>query len=73
MLFLMLSNVKINFLERELNWRLYTTIEILPTIKQVELVGKKVFVAIVLDPNDETYVIHIASLTSYNIYSSYNT
>lgn len=71
MLFLTLSNAKINFLEWELNWNLYTTIEALLTIKQVELVRKKQFANIALDPDNKIFIVYIDSLTSTNIHLSH--
>ena len=64
MSFLTLSNADVDFSDRELRWRIYTTKEVLLTTRRVELVGKKEFVAVVLDLKYETYVVHIASLSS---------
>ena len=44
--------------------RTYTTKEALPTTKHIELVGKKEFAAAVLDPEHETYVGHVGSVSS---------
>ena len=41
--------------------------EALPTTKRVELVGKKEFAAAALDPERETFVVYVASLTSADI------
>ena len=41
MLFLTLSGADVDFLDRELRWRTYTTEEALPTTRRAELVGKK--------------------------------
>lgn len=41
---------------------MYTTVKTLSTTKQMELVGKKEFTAIALIPNDEIFVVYIASL-----------
>ena len=60
--FFTLSNVDIQFVEKELTWRFYTTAEALPTTKRVELIDKKEFVKVALDENSETYVVHVASL-----------
>ena len=38
--------------------------EALPTTRRVELVGKKEFAAAALDPEHETFVVHVASLSS---------
>ena len=56
------SNADVNFLGRDLRWRTYTTKEALPTIRRIELVGKKKFAAAALNPEHETYVVHVASL-----------
>ena len=39
--FLTLSGADVDFLDRELRWRTYTTQAALPTTRRVELVGKK--------------------------------
>ena len=52
--FLPLSSADVDFFGRELRWRTYTTKEALPTTRRVELVGKKEFAAIVLDPERST-------------------
>lgn len=49
MLFIILSNVKVNFNDWELRWELYITAEALPNTKQVEMVGNKTFTAIAVD------------------------
>ena len=64
MLFLTLSNVDIDFSGRELRWRTYTTKEVFPTTKYIELVGKKEFAAATLDPKYKTYIIHVTSINS---------
>ena len=64
MFFLTLSGADIDFLRRELRWRTYTTQEALPTTKRIELVGKKEFAVSALDPEYETFVVHIALLCS---------
>ena len=52
--FLLLSGADVDFFGRELRWRTYTTEEALPTTRHVELVGKKEFAAVVLDPERST-------------------
>ena len=64
MLFLTLTGANIDFSGRELRWRTYTTEKVLPTIKHDELVGKKEFAAAALDPEHETYVVYVGSLSS---------
>ncbi len=41
MLFLTISNPDVDFQARDLQWRSYTTGEVLLTTRQVELIGKK--------------------------------
>ena len=62
MLFFTLSGADVDFSGRELWWRTYTTKKALPTTRRIELVKKKEFAAAALDPEYETYVIHVASL-----------
>ena len=64
MSFLTLSDADVDFLGRELWWRTYTTKEVLPTTRHIELVGKKQFAVAALDPRHETFVVHVASLSS---------
>ena len=46
------------------NSGLYDSIEALPTTRYVELMGKKEFATAALDPKHETFVVHVASLSS---------
>ena len=62
--FLTLSGADVDFSGWELRWRTYTTEEVLLTTKRIELVGKKEFAAAALNPEHETYVVHVASLRS---------
>ena len=64
MFFLILSSANVDFSGRELRWRIYTTKEVLSTTKRVELVGKKEFASAAFDPEHETYVVHVVSLSS---------
>ena len=64
MFFLTLSGADIDFLERELEWRTYTTKKALPTTRRVKLVKKKEFAAAALDPEHETYVVYVGSVSS---------
>lgn len=66
--FLILSNAKIYLLEQKLNWRSYIIVEILPIIKQVDLVRKKEFAVIIFDLNNNTFVVNIAFFISTHIY-----
>ena len=62
--FLTLSGADVDFSGRKLRWKTYTAEESLPTIRRVKLVGKKEFPAAALDPESETFVVHVASLSS---------
>ena len=62
MLFLTLSNADIPFVERELVWKTYSAAEALPTTQRVEIIGKKEFVAVALNEEDETFVVHMSAL-----------
>ena len=70
MLFLTLSGANVDFLGWELRWRTYTTVKAFPTTKCVELVGKKEFVAATLHPENETFIVYVASLSSDVSFSS---
>lgn len=60
MLFLNLSNVEVNFVNWNLRWRLYITAEAFSTIRWVELIGKKDFIATTLDPEDKVFIVYVA-------------
>ncbi len=60
--FLTLSNAGVNFQARNLQWRSYTTRNVLPTTKRVELIGKKEFAAAALNPEHKAFVVYIAVL-----------
>ena len=62
--FLTLSGTNVNFLGRELRWRTYTIEEALLTTRCIELVGKKEFAVIALEPKSETFVVYVALLSS---------
>lgn len=64
MLFLTLSNADVQFEEKKLEQRSYKTAEALPTTKRVELINKRGFAAVALDENVETFVVHIAILST---------
>ncbi len=61
--FLTMSNADVNFQARDLQWRSYITGEVLPTTRQVELIGKKEFAAVALDPEYEAFIVHVAALS----------
>ena len=62
--FLTLSDADVDFLDRELRWRIYTTQEAVPTTRPIELVGKKEFAAAAIDSEHETFLVHVASPSS---------
>ena len=64
MSFLTLSSADVDFSGRELQWKTYIIKEALPTTRRVELVGKKEFTAAALNPEHETYLVHVVSLNS---------
>ena len=64
MSFLTLSGANVDFFGRELRWRTYTTKKALLTTRRIKLVGKKEFAATALIPKSETFVVHVASLSS---------
>ena len=70
MFFLILSGANIDFLERELCWRTYTTKKAFSTTRRVELVGKKEFTAVALNLEYEIYVIYVESVSSNALPSS---
>ena len=75
--FLILSGTNVDFLGQELRWRTYTTKEVLPTTRCVELVGKNECAAAALNLEHKTYIVHVASLSStlivafLNVHSSW--
>ena len=62
--------MEMNFLDQKLWLRIYTIKKAFLTIKRVELVGKKEFTAATLDPEVETFVIHVMSFNSISLPSS---
>ena len=64
MFFLTFSNVDVQFAKKELIWRTYTTKEVLPTTRQVELIDQKKFAKPVLDKNIGAFMMEISSLRS---------
>ncbi len=61
--FLTMSNADVDFQARDLQWRSYSTGEVLPTTRQVELIEKKEFAAIAFNPEHEALVVYIAALS----------
>ncbi len=72
-LFLTISNADIDFQAQDLQWRFYTIGDVILITKQVELIGKKEFVAVTLDQEYEVFVVHIVALSvdlGYEVYPS---
>ena len=61
--FFTISGANVDFLGHKLRWKTYTTKEALLTTRHIELVDKKEFAAIALDPKHEIYVVHIGSVS----------
>ena len=72
-LFLTLSNVNIQFAEREFVWRIYIAAETLSMIKKMEIIDKREFAVATLNSDDEIIVVYLAFLVkpiTILIYSS---
>ncbi len=61
--FLTMSNADVDFQAQNLQWRSYTIRDILPTTRRVELIRKKEYATAALDPEHETFVVHVAALS----------
>ncbi len=61
--FLTMSNANIDFQARDLQWRSYTTKEVLSTTRRVKLIGKKEFAVAALDQEHEVFVVHVAAFS----------
>lgn len=61
-LFITLSNVKIEFFDPNLYLKNYIVTKAFPKTKQVQLIVKKKFVAIALNLKDEAFVVYIVSI-----------
>lgn len=68
MLFLTPSNADLQFAEKKLEWRSFTTAEALPITKKVDLIDKRKFAAVALDENAETFVMYVAVLETMSIH-----
>ena len=60
MSFLTMNNANVDFQARNLQWRSYTTRNVLPTTRRVELIEKKKFAAATLDLEYEAFIVYIA-------------
>ena len=63
MFFLTMNNIDIDFQAWNLQWRSYTTRDVFPTTKQVELVWKKKFATAVLALEHKIIVIYVTALS----------
>lgn len=50
MFFLIFSKVEIDFAEKELDWKIYTTAKALLITKKIQIIDSKKFAKVVLDP-----------------------
>ena len=57
--FLKISNADVSFGKKTLTWRTYTTNEVLPTTKRIQIVDLKEFVIAALDVNSKMFVVHV--------------
>ena len=74
MLFFTVSKANIWFAEQKLVWGTYTAVEALPTIKKVEMIEKRKFALVVLNADNNTFVVYVAALvepTTLSIYLSH--
>ncbi len=61
--FLTISNTDIDFQARDLQWNSYIIGNVLPTSRQVELMGKKEFTVVVFDPEYEAFVVYVVTFS----------
>lgn len=62
MFFIFLSNIDIKFGAKRIIWRLYTTIKVLFTIRQVKFIDKKKIIKLVLDKKFKTFEVYVIAL-----------
>ena len=58
-----MSNADVDFQAQHLQWRSYITRDVLPTTKQVKLIGKIKFTVVALDPKYKAFIIYIVALS----------
>lgn len=71
--FLTLNNTDIQFAEKRLTNRSYTTAKVLSMTKQVELINKKKFAKVALNENSEIFVTYVIFLALILVYSDRKT
>ncbi len=64
--FLTISNADVDFQPRDLQWRSYTTGDVLSTTRQGKLIGKKEFATAALDSEHKAFVVHVTTLSIYS-------
>ena len=62
MFFFTLSRADVCFAEREFVWKTYTTAEVFPMTRRVEIIPKRKITVAALNVDDETFVMHVAAL-----------
>ncbi len=62
MLFLTMNNIDIDFQVQDLQWRFYTTRDIFPTTRKVELIEKKEFAITAFNPEHKAFIVYAATL-----------
>lgn len=71
-LFLTLSNININFINKKLKQYLYIIVKVMLIIKKIELIKNKKFIVIVFNVNNKIFLIYIIFFCfDFNIYSFY--
>ena len=63
MFFLTMNNADIDFQAQDLQWRSYTTRDILLTTKQIELIEKNEFITAAFDSEYKVFIVHAAVLS----------
>ena len=61
-LFLIYSRVNVMFAKPEFVWRTYTAVKVFLITKKMEIIDEREFAEAVLNPENETFVIHIVAL-----------
>lgn len=73
MLFLLFSNVNVEFMEKlgKLTWWFYTAIKALPTTSWVELIHKREFAKAATNENLKTFVVYVVVLQAKALIHSF--
>ena len=61
--FLTINNANVDFQARDLQWRSYTTGDVLLITRRVKLIGKKKFVVATFDLEHKAFVVYVAALS----------